>query len=70
MKAKETHVSRGTSPFFMKAIVSPIPSPITKISVYPFIMKADMSPIPNIERRVLQRHVSVLYAPYKAHSQL
>jgi hypothetical protein len=61
MKAKETHVSRGVSPFITKVDASPIPSPIMKVCA---------SPIPNIEIRALQRHVSILYAPYKAHSQL
>jgi hypothetical protein len=62
MKAKETSVSRGASPFIMKAGVSPIPSPIMKVCACPFIMKVGVSPIPNIERRVLQRHISVSYA--------
>jgi hypothetical protein len=70
MKAKETHVARGASPFITKADVSPIPSPIMKACASPFITKAGASPIPNIERRTLQRNVSVLYTPYKAHSQL
>jgi hypothetical protein len=70
MKAKETHVSRGVSPFITKADASPIPSPIMKVCASPFITKAGASPIPNIEIRALQRHISILYAPYKAHSQL
>jgi hypothetical protein len=32
-------------------------------------MKAGTSPILNIERRVLEKNVSISYAPYKAHSQ-
>jgi hypothetical protein len=36
----------------------------------PFISKAGASPIPNIERRALERNVSISYAPYKAHFQL
>jgi hypothetical protein len=70
MKAKERHLARGTFPFITKVDASPIPSPIMKARASPFIMKAGASPIPNIERRVLQRNVSVSYAPYKAHSQL
>jgi hypothetical protein len=62
---KEMCVARGTPPFIMKAGVSPIPSPITKVRASLF-----MSPIPNIERRALQRNISISYAPYKAHSQL
>jgi hypothetical protein len=67
MKVKETLVARDTSPFIMKADASPIPSPIMKARVSPFITKAGASPIPNIERHALERNVSVLYAPYKAH---
>jgi hypothetical protein len=70
MKAKETLVARGVSPFITKADASPISSPITKLRVSPFIMKARVSPIPNIVRHVSQRTVSVLYAPYKTHFQL
>jgi hypothetical protein len=70
MKAKETHVVRGTSPFITKAGVSPIPSPIIKVCASPFITKAGGSLTPNIERRALQRNILVLYAPYKARSQL
>jgi hypothetical protein len=70
MKAKEMRIARGASPFITKADASPIPSPITKVHTSRFIMKARTCPILNIERRMLQRHVSVLYAPYKAHSQL
>jgi hypothetical protein len=61
MKAKETRVARGASHFITKVDVSPIPSPIMKVGV---------SPIPNIERHMLQRHVSISYDPYKTHSQL
>jgi hypothetical protein len=61
MKAKEMCVARDVYPFIMKVSTSPIPSPITK---------ADASPIPNIERRALERNVSVLYAPYKVRFQL
>jgi hypothetical protein len=68
MKAKETHIARGASPFIMRAGMCPIPSPITKARVSPFITKASVSHIPNIERRALQRNVSVLYARSKAHS--
>jgi hypothetical protein len=70
MKAKETRVAKGASPFIMKASVSLIHSPIMKARASPFIMKASASPIPNIEIRALQRNVSISYAPYKAHSQL
>jgi hypothetical protein len=35
-----------------------------------FITKVGASPIPNIERRALERNVSISYAPYKARSQL
>jgi hypothetical protein len=70
MKAKETRVARGTSPYIMKAGASSIPSPIMKARASPFITEAGTSPIPNIERRALQRNISVSYAPYKAHSQL
>jgi hypothetical protein len=70
MKAKEMRVARGASPFITKVGASPIPSPITKECVSPFITKAGESSIPNIERRALQRNVSISYAPYKAHSQL
>jgi hypothetical protein len=70
MKSKETHISRGASPFITKADASPIASPIMKACASPFITKAGASPIPNIERRALQRHVSVSYAPYKDRSQL
>jgi hypothetical protein len=70
MKAKETHVSRGASRFIMKAGVPPIPSPITNACASPFIVKVGASPIPNIERHALQRNISILYAPYKARSQL
>jgi hypothetical protein len=38
--------------------------------VPPFIMKAGTFLIPNIERRTLERNVSISYAPYKARSQL
>jgi hypothetical protein len=68
MKAKETRVVRGASPFIMKAGVSPIPSLITKAYASPFIIKAGAPPIPNRERHALQRNVSVSYAPYKARS--
>jgi hypothetical protein len=68
MKAKEMHVAMGASPFIMKVGKSLIPSPITKARGSPFITKADASPIPNIERRALQRNVSVSYASYKARS--
>jgi hypothetical protein len=61
MKAKETRVVRGVSPFITKVGASPISSPITK---------ARASSISNIERRVLQRNISVSYALYKAHSLL
>jgi hypothetical protein len=70
MKAKETRAARGASPFIMKADTSLIPSFITKAHVSPFIMKVDASPVSNIERHVLQRNISVFYAPYKARSQL
>jgi hypothetical protein len=70
MKAKETRVARGVSPFIMKVDASPIPSPIMKAHMSPFITKAVVSPVPNIERHMLQRNVSISYAPYKAHSQL
>jgi hypothetical protein len=70
MKANETRVARGTSPFIMKTDVSLIPSPIMKVRASYFIIKADTSPIPNIERHALQRNVSVSYAPYKARFQL
>jgi hypothetical protein len=70
MKEKETHISRGVSPFISKADASPISSPITKARASPFIMKVGTSPIPNIERHMLERNISVSYAPYKAHSQL
>jgi hypothetical protein len=70
MKVKETCVARGASPFIMKAGASPIPSPIMKAHVLPFITKADTSPILSIKRHLLQRNISVSYAPYKAHSQL
>jgi hypothetical protein len=70
MKAKETLVARGVSPFITKADASPIPSHITKVRASPLIMKARVSPIPNIVRRVLQSNVSVSYAPYKTHFQL
>jgi hypothetical protein len=49
MKAKETHIARGVSPF---------------------LLKAGTFFIPNIERRTLERNVSISYAPYKARSQL
>jgi hypothetical protein len=65
MKAKETRAARGESPFIMKMGASPIPSPIMKACVSSFITKAGMSHIPNIDRRVLQRNISVSYAPYK-----
>jgi hypothetical protein len=39
------------------------------VSLIPFL-KAHASPVLNIERRALKRNVSVLYFPYKAHSQL
>jgi hypothetical protein len=68
MKAKERRVDRGTFPFITKAGTSLISSLIMKVRVSPFIMKAGASPIPNIERRVVERNVSVLCAPYKAHS--
>jgi hypothetical protein len=58
MKAKGTCVSRGASPLISKAGASH------------FITKAGVSPIPNIERRALERNISVSYAPYKARSQL
>jgi hypothetical protein len=70
MKAKETRVDRGASPFITKVGVPPIPSPITKAHTSPFVMKAGASPILNIKRRALQRNVSISYAPYKTHSQL
>jgi hypothetical protein len=70
MKAKEMRVSRGASPFISKAGTSLIPSSITKARMSPFITKAGTSAIPNIERRTLERNVSVSYAPYKAHSQV
>jgi hypothetical protein len=70
MKAKETRVARGASPFMTKAGASLIPFPITKACASPFITKADASHIFNIERRALQKNVSVSYAPYKVHSQL
>jgi hypothetical protein len=70
MKVKETCVARGASPFIMKAVTSPIHSPIMKACTSPFITKADTSSILNIERRMLQRNVSASYAPYKARSQL
>jgi hypothetical protein len=70
MKAKETHVARGASPFTTKAGASLIPSPITKVCTSPFIMKVGASPIPNIERHVLERNILVSYALYKARSQL
>jgi hypothetical protein len=69
MKAKETCVARGVSPFITKADVSPISSLITKVCVSPFITKAGASSIPNTERCTLQRNISISYAPYKAHSQ-
>jgi hypothetical protein len=67
---RETLFARGTSPFIMKADAPLIPSPIMKARAFPFIMKTDASLILNIERHALQRNVSVLYAPYKARSQL
>jgi hypothetical protein len=70
MKAKETRVVRGASPFIMKTDASPISSLITKPHASPFITKVGVSLIPNIEKRVLQRNVSILFAPYKARSQL
>jgi hypothetical protein len=70
MKAKETHVPRGVSPFIIKVDASPIPSPIMKGCASPFFTIVGASPISNIERHTLQRNVSVLYAPYKAHFQL
>jgi hypothetical protein len=69
-EAKETCVAKGVSPFITKAGASPIPSPIIKACMSPFIMKAGASPIPNIERRALERNISVSYAPYKARSKL
>jgi hypothetical protein len=54
----------------MKAGASPISSPTTKARASHFITKAGASPIPNIERHALERNVLVLYAPYKARSQL
>jgi hypothetical protein len=65
-----TRVARGASHFIMKVGASPIPSPIMKACTSPFIMKAGVFPIPNMERRVLQRNILVLYASYKAHSRL
>jgi hypothetical protein len=70
MKAKETRVARGASPFIMKVGASPIPSPITKAHASPFITKVVTSSIPNIERCALQRNILVLYSPYEARSQL
>jgi hypothetical protein len=70
MKSKETRVARGMSPFIMKVDACPIPSPITKERTSPFITNVGASPISNIQKRVLQRNVTVSYAPYKAHSQL
>jgi hypothetical protein len=49
MQVKETHVSRGASPFIIKAGESPILSPIMKACVSPFFMKAGVSPILYIE---------------------
>jgi hypothetical protein len=70
MKRKETHVSRGASPFISKAGASLIPSTIMKARASPFITKVGVSPIPNIERCTLERNVLVLYDPYKTHSQV
>jgi hypothetical protein len=53
MKGNEAHFYRGASPFILKAGVSPIAYPITKVHASPFIMKAGTSPIPNIERHAL-----------------
>jgi hypothetical protein len=52
MQVNETHVARSVSPFIMKARVSPIPSPITKVGASPFITKAGASPILYIETSV------------------
>jgi hypothetical protein len=68
MKAKETRVARGTSPFITKAGASLIPSSITKACASPFITKAGASPIPDIERRMLQRNSggarSTMFLPF------
>jgi hypothetical protein len=52
MQIRETRVSRGASPFIMKADMSPIMSPVMKVCASPFIMKAGTSPIPYIEMSV------------------
>jgi hypothetical protein len=70
MKAKETRVVRGASPFITKTGTSPISSSVTKAHASPFITKVGVSLIPNIERRVLQRNVSISFAPYKTCFQL
>jgi hypothetical protein len=49
MQVKETHVSRGASPFITKASESPILSPIMKACASPFFMKAGAPPILYIE---------------------
>jgi hypothetical protein len=61
MKAKEMYVARGASS---------IPSLNIKACASPFITKVGASLISNIERCTLEKNISVLYALYKARSQL